>query len=316
MGDPAGIGPELCLQLLANTDIAQACTPVIFGDATLLERVAHATGLPLPNTVVSSPQDATSPALLDLATHLADDIQPAQVSPQAGKAAYFYLETAIAAALAQNVDAITTSPINKAALHLAKINFPGHTEILAHKTGTQNYCMMQYSQPITCSFVTVHVGYHEVPALLTTERILSVIELTHQALARIRGRDPKLLVCGLNPHAGEHGLFGNHEEETLITPAIEAARKKNITLEGPVPPDTAFTPARLKEFDAVVCMYHDQGHIPVKALAFDQAVNTTLGLPIVRTSVDHGTAFDIAWQNKANPNSLFAAIKLATQLAS
>lgn len=315
MGDPAGVGPELSLQLLANQDLAQLCTPVVFGDATILERVATTTGLPFPNTVVSSLNDANSPALLDLKTGLADNITPAQIDSAAGKAAYCYLEAAITAAQNQQVDAITTNPLNKAALHAAHIDFPGHTEILAHKTNTTDYCMMQVSNPITCSFVTVHVGYQEVPALLTIDRILTVIELTHKALTQIRGPEPKLLVCGLNPHAGEDGLFGNNEEENIIAPAIAAAREKKISAKGPVPPDTAFTPARLKEFDAVVCMYHDQGHIPVKALAFDQAVNTTLGLPIIRTSADHGTAFDIAWQNKANPSSLFAAVKLATQLA-
>jgi 4-hydroxythreonine-4-phosphate dehydrogenase len=315
MGDPAGVGPELCLKLLANDEIARLCTPVIFGDATLIERVANTTGLPLPHTVVSSLADATSPCLYNLTNGLADDIIPGQVNSEAGKAAYRYLEAAIDAAINHDVAAITTNPLNKEALHAAGIDFPGHTEILAAKTNTKNYCMMQYSDAITCSFATVHVGYHEVPALLTTQRILDVIQLTARALSRIRGREPKLLVCGLNPHAGEHGLFGNREEETIIIPAIDAARQRGITLEGPVPPDTAFTPARLKEFDAVVCMYHDQGHIPVKALAFDTAVNTTLGLPIIRTSVDHGTAFDIAWQAKANPSSLYAATRLAIQLS-
>jgi 4-hydroxythreonine-4-phosphate dehydrogenase len=174
--------------------------------------------------------------------------------------------------------------------------------------------MMQYSEEITCTFVTVHVGYREVPGLLTTGRILDVIDLTAECLARLRGRPPKIVVCGLNPHAGEHGLFGDREEERIIIPAIEAARAKGIQIEGPLPPDTAFLPWKRKATDAFVCMYHDQGHIPVKALAFDSAVNTTLGLPIVRTSVDHGTACDIAWQGKANPSSLFAAVRLALRL--
>jgi 4-hydroxythreonine-4-phosphate dehydrogenase len=154
-----------------------------------------------------------------------------------------------------------------------------------------------------------------VPALLTKERILDVIELTAQALKRLRGKEPKIVVCGLNPHAGEHGLFGDREEERIIIPAIDAARAQGIDIEGPLPPDTAFLPPKRKATDAFVCMYHDQGHIPVKALAFDSAVNTTLGLPIIRTSVDHGTACDIAWQGKANPSSLFAAVRLAVRLA-
>ena len=175
--------------------------------------------------------------------------------------------------------------------------------------------MMLTANEITCSLVTVHVGYGEVLKLLTTQRILDTIELTATALERIRGKKPRLLVCGLNPHAGEHGLFGDREEERIIIPAIEAARAKGLQVEGPLPPDTTFLPAKRRTTDAFVCMYHDQGHIPLKALAFDSAVNTTLGLPIIRTSVDHGTALDIAWQGKANPSSLFAAVRLAVKLA-
>jgi 4-phospho-D-threonate 3-dehydrogenase / 4-phospho-D-erythronate 3-dehydrogenase len=162
----------------------------------------------------------------------------------------------------------------------------------------------------------VHVGYHEVPALLHPARIVDVIELTAQALRRIRGREPRLLVCGLNPHAGENGLFGDREEERFIVPAIEQARARGHDVTGPVPGDTAFTPQARRRYDAVVCMYHDQGHIPVKMIAFDSAVNTTLGLPVLRTSVDHGTAFDIAWKGEASPNSLFAAVRLAATLSS
>jgi 4-hydroxythreonine-4-phosphate dehydrogenase len=176
--------------------------------------------------------------------------------------------------------------------------------------------MMQYSEEITCTFVTVHVGYADVPGLLSTERILDVIELTAEWLVKIRGHRPKLVVCGLNPHAGEHGLFGDREEERVILPAVQAACARGLDVEGPVPPDTAFLPSRRNVTDAFVCMYHDQGHIPVKALAFDTAVNTTLGLPIIRTSVDHGTALDIAWQGQARPASLLSAIRLAVRLAS
>jgi 4-hydroxythreonine-4-phosphate dehydrogenase len=167
---------------------------------------------------------------------------------------------------------------------------------------------------VRASFVTVHCGYAEVPGLLTKERIVDVIELTAEAMRRIRGTNPKLAVLGLNPHAGEHGLFGNGEEENIILPAIEAARARGLTVEGPLPPDTAFLPAKRRATDAFICMYHDQGHIPLKALAFDTAVNTTLGLPIIRTSVDHGTACDIAWQGKATGSSLFEAVRLAAKL--
>ncbi|MFV1994826.1 MAG: 4-hydroxythreonine-4-phosphate dehydrogenase PdxA [Verrucomicrobiales bacterium] len=317
MGDPAGIGPELCLRLLANEAISEHCQAIVFGDATVLERVAAKTSLPFPEHTITGIENAgDSPALLDLATGLADDVEPGRLSPEAGKAAFAYVEAAIAAALAGTVGGVTTAPLNKAALHAAGIDFPGHTEIFAERTGTERFCMMQYSEIITCSFVTVHVGYHEVPNLLTESRILDVIELTRDTLVKIRKREPALLVCGLNPHAGENGLFGNREEESIILPAIETARSRGFSVEGPVPPDTAFTPTRLAGCDAVVCLYHDQGHIPVKALAFDTAVNTTLGIPFPRTSVDHGTAFDIAWQGIAGPSSLFKAVELAAALAS
>jgi 4-hydroxythreonine-4-phosphate dehydrogenase len=322
MGDPAGVGPEVCLHLLADEQIARECTPVLFGDASILSRVARITNLPLPSSVISlsqfqeQPAAVSQPTVVDLKLLAADDVQPGQTSAVTGRAGYTYVDRAIDAALAGQVAAVSTAPLNKEAMHAAGINFPGHTEIFAARTNAARSCMMQYSEEITCTFVTVHVGYGEVPGLLTKERILDVIELTAAALKKLRGREPKIVVCGLNPHAGEHGLFGEREEEKVIIPAIEAARKQGLNMEGPLPPDTAFLPAKRKSTDAFVCMYHDQGHIPVKALAFDSAVNTTLGLPIIRTSVDHGTACDIAWQGKANPSSLFSAARLALRLIS
>ncbi len=320
MGDPAGVGPEVCLHLLADDAIAKECTPIVFGDAAILWRVAAAANLPLKGTVITPAEwEAThtaidQPSILDLQALNAVAVEPGKVNAATGKAAFTYVERAIDAALAGRVAAVSTAPLNKEALHAAGINFPGHTEIFAARTNSARSCMMQYSEEITCTFVTVHVGYREVPDLLTTQRILDVIDLTAEALEKLRGHKPKIVVCGLNPHAGEHGLFGDREEERIIIPAIEAARAKGISIEGPLPPDTAFLPPKRKSNDAFVCMYHDQGHIPVKALAFDSAVNTTLGIPIIRTSVDHGTACDIAWQGKANPSSLFAAVRLALRL--
>jgi 4-phospho-D-threonate 3-dehydrogenase / 4-phospho-D-erythronate 3-dehydrogenase len=320
MGDPAGIGPEVCLHLLADRQIATECVPVLFGDAGILQRVAEATNLPLNAPVISHDRwlsnwdQIDGPCIVDLQTLAASSVQPGVVGATTGRAGYTYVDRAIDAALAGQVAAVSTAPLNKEAMHAAGINYPGHTEIFAARTNAARSCMMQYSEEITCTFVTVHVGYHEVPGLLTKERILDVIELTAEALARLRGKPPMIVVCGLNPHAGEHGLFGDREEERIIIPAIEAARQQGITIEGPLPPDTAFLPWKRKATDAFVCMYHDQGHIPVKALAFDSAVNTTLGLPIVRTSVDHGTACDIAWQGKANPSSIFSAVRLALRL--
>jgi 4-hydroxythreonine-4-phosphate dehydrogenase len=205
--------------------------------------------------------------------------------------------------------------LNKEALHAAGHRYPGHTEIFAERMRAECSCMTFFSDELTCSLVSVHIGYHEVPAALTTRRILDVIDLTADAVRRQRGREPRLAVLGLNPHAGEHGLFGRGEEEHIIAPAVEAARANGLNIVGPLSPDTAFLPARRCETDAFICMYHDQALIPLKALAFDSAVNTTLGLPVVRTSVDHGTAFDIAWQGKASAENLFAAVRLAAKLS-
>lgn len=321
MGDPAGVGPEVCLQLLANEAICAFATPVIFGDTRVLSRCARQVGLPAPKRILSvmdwpeTCRTLDEPAVLDLLGFDPQDFTPGIVSARTGAAAYRYVEKSIEAALAGQVAAVATAPMNKEALRAAGILYPGHTEIFADKTGACRACMFQYSDEVRASFVTVHCGYHEVPALLTSERILDVIELTAAAMRRIRGTEPKIAVLGLNPHAGEHGLFGNREEENIIIPAIEAARARGITIEGPLPPDTAFIPAKRRSTDAFICMYHDQGHIPLKALAFDTAVNTTLGLPIIRTSVDHGTACDIAWQGKATSSSLVEAVRLAVKLA-
>lgn len=306
MGDPAGVGPELCVRALAEPSVLAACQPVVYGGAAILHAVAERLCLPAPARA----------AVLDLGQHPLAELTPGVISAATGQAAYAWFIRAIDDALAGRIDAITTTPLNKEALHLAGLRFPGHTEILATRTHAPRSCMMQYSPEITCTFVTTHVGYRDVPALLTIERITEVIDLTVEALRRLRGREPRLVICGLNPHAGEHGLFGDREEERIIMPAVAAARARGITIEGPVPPDTAFLPWKREVTDAFVCLYHDQGHIPLKALAFDHAVNTTLGLPIIRTSVDHGTALDIAWQGKANPGSLYAALHLAAKLAS
>lgn len=321
MGDPAGVGPEVCLKLLERTAALSPCTPLFIGDAAVLRRVAAQCRLPLPALTVSAADwpavhsQIDQPAIIDLATLDAASIRPGCVDAATGLASYRYIDFAINAALARQVDAVTTGPIHKEALHAAGIPFPGHTEIFASRTQAERSCMMLTSEQITCSFVTAHVGYRDVPGLLSIERIRDVIELTADALRRIRGRPPKLLVCGLNPHAGEHGLFGDREEERLIAPAVEQARAAGIDVAGPLPPDTVFLPERRRTTDGFICMYHDQGHIPLKALAFDLAVNITLGLPIIRTSVDHGTACDIAWQGQADVSSLVQAVQLATRLA-
>jgi 4-hydroxythreonine-4-phosphate dehydrogenase len=321
MGDPAGIGPEICLLALTNPDIARACVPFVFGDAALLSRVADEVGLEPPEHVIPWAEWETSwelfekPAVVDLGVIAADAVTPGTMDARCGQASYEYVTRAIDAALAGQVAGVTTAPIHKEALRAAGLPFPGHTEIFAERMGAERSCMMLTSELLTCSFVTVHVGYRDVPGLLSVERVRDVIELTEAAMRRLRGNPPKLVVCGLNPHAGEHGLFGDGEEERFIVPAVQWAREQGMDIEGPLPPDTAFLATRRRDTDAFVCMYHDQGHIPLKALAFDEAINITLGLPKVRTSVDHGTAFDIAWKGRANPNSLFEAILLAARLA-
>lgn len=321
MGDPAGVGPEICLQALGNAEILGQCTPVVFGDKDVLNQCAKHLNVAAPTHVLSDADlsvlaTVEEPSVVHVNALESSQFKPGQIDANTGGASYAYINRAIDAALGGQVSAVTTAPINKEALSLAQIKFPGHTEIFAHRAGSKRWCMMQYSEEITCTFVTVHVGYSQAPELMTTERILEVIQLSSENLERIRGHKAKVVVCGLNPHAGEKGLFGNREEERFIIPAIEQARQEGIDVEGPLPPDTAFLPRKRKTTDVFVCMYHDQGHIPVKALAFDSAVNTTLGLPIVRTSVDHGTALDIAWQGKATPASLYSAIRLAIKLSS
>jgi 4-hydroxythreonine-4-phosphate dehydrogenase len=253
--------------------------------------------------------------VVDCAAIQANSIRPGEVSAACGKAAYTYIEQAIQSALAGQIAGVVTAPIHKEALRLSGVPHPGHTEILAALTGARRSCMMLYSEALTVSMVTTHIGFTEVPNRLSTERVLDVIELTAEAMERLLGRPARLGVCGLNPHAGEHGLFGKREEERFVQPAIKEARSRGFAVDGPLPPDAAFTPGQRKRFDAIVTLYHDQGHIPFKMLAFDTGVNLTLGLPIVRASVDHGTAFDIAWKGLADPTSLYEAIRVAARLA-
>jgi 4-hydroxythreonine-4-phosphate dehydrogenase len=321
MGDPAGIGPEICLQALRSPRVFASCTPVLFGDVTVLNRAAQAAGNPgVDGRVISISElnglsEINEPLVVDCNAIDAAAIEPGKISAACGKAGYAYIEAAIKAALAGKIDGVVTAPIHKESLNLSGVKFPGHTEIFTALTGAKRSCMMLYSDKLTVSMVTTHIGYHEVPGKLSIDRVLNVIELTAQAMRQLLGREPAIGVCGLNPHAGEHGLFGNHEEEIFVEPAVQLARERGLRVEGPLVPDAAFTNGQRKKFDAIVTLYHDQGHIPFKMLAFDTGVNITLGLPIIRTSVDHGTAFDIAWQGKAQATSLFSAIDVAAGLA-
>jgi 4-hydroxythreonine-4-phosphate dehydrogenase len=242
-------------------------------------------------------------------------IKPGKGSATCGRAAYIYIEKAIEAALAGKIEGVVTAPIHKESLNLSGVKFPGHTEIFTALTKAPRSCMMLYSDKITVSMATTHIGYYEVPEKLSVERVLNVIELTAATMRLMLQREPNIGICGLNPHAGEHGLFGQNEEEKFVEPAVKQARKKKLSVTGPLVPDAVFTTAQRRKYDAIVTLYHDQGHIPFKMLAFDTGVNITLGLPIIRTSVDHGTAFDIAWQGKADATSLYSAIKVAVDLA-
>lgn len=320
MGDPAGIGPEICLRLLAHQPTLELCRPVIFGDAAILTAVARTCRLRFSVPILAASQwpdghrSLVGPAVLNLQKIGVSEVTPGVVSAATGRASHAYILAAIRAALAGEVAGVVTAPIHKEALHAAGVPHPGHTEIFAEETKAARTCMMLTSPELTCSLATIHVSLREVPSLLTTAGILDAIELTAAAMERLRGRKPRLAVCGLNPHAGEGGLFGD-EEERIIRPAIAAATARGYDVVGPLPPDTAFRPELRQETDAYICMYHDQGLIPLKMLAFDEGVNVTLGLPIVRTSVDHGTACDIAWQGKASATSLIEAVRLAARLS-
>jgi len=320
MGDPAGIGPEICLRALHDPQVLKICVPVLFGDTGVVERVSKNAGRlrPVHRMDISewaSTPSVSEPLIVDCGAIDAKKVKPGKVSAACGRAGYIYIEKAIEAALAKKISGVVTAPIHKESLNLSGVKHPGHTEIFTALTNAKRSCMMLHSDKITVSMVTTHIGYFEVPKRLSVERVLNVIELTAATMRQILHREPRIGVCGLNPHAGEHGLFGQREEEKFVVPAVALARKKKIYAAGPLVPDAVFTTGQRKKYDAIVCLYHDQGHIPFKMLAFDTGVNVTLGLPIVRTSVDHGTAFDIAWQGKADSTSLFSAIVVATRLA-
>ncbi|HAS83579.1 MAG TPA: 4-hydroxythreonine-4-phosphate dehydrogenase PdxA [Verrucomicrobia bacterium] len=321
MGDAAGIGPELCLRVMASPAVTTACRPVVFGNTALLRRVAAVCGVPLEATCITAAQFAAtglppggSSVVVDVDGLDADAVQPGRVQAACGAAAARYVELAVRAAQSGTVQAIVTAPLHKEALQRADVPYAGHTEMLAALTGTSTYCMMMASAEINVCLATTHIALAEVPARLTPSRVLEVIRLADDAMRRMGVGQPRLTVCGLNPHAGEHGLFGD-EEARIIQPAVDKARALGFRVSDPLPPDTAFIPAQRRQTDAYVVMYHDQGLIPFKMLAFETGVNVTLGLPVVRTSVDHGTAFDIAWKGQASAASMTQAIQTALHLA-
>jgi len=332
IGDPAGIGPELALRAASRIDEFPDVELVLIGEVALLARVAACVGLPLPQ--VMTPDDWATPrneetSYLEQPNHWrakivstgnlnADSVVAGKWSRETGEASCHWVCCAAEATLAGKLDAMVTGPIQKEAWNAAGIEYPGHTELLAELTAATRVRMMLTSDEISCVLATVHIPLADVASRLTIDDVFESIQLGAIALEkrclRKFNAPPRITVCGLNPHAGEHGLMGYQEEEHIIEPAIRRARAVGIDVTGPLSPDTAFLPARRQMTDVYVCMYHDQGLIPLKALAFDEAVNVTLGLPIIRTSVDHGTAMDIAWKGIASESSLLAAIRMAREL--
>jgi 4-phospho-D-threonate 3-dehydrogenase / 4-phospho-D-erythronate 3-dehydrogenase len=281
VGDPAGIGPEIVAAAAGAADVRAVCDPVIFGP---------------------SPDEARARFSLG------------RVSAEAGQAAFDSLVAAVRAAERGEVDGVATGPVSKEAFAAAGLPWKGHTDLLGHLTGASRVAMMFHSEPLRVVLATVHVALREVPDLLTTTGLLALLQLTHQSLPAFGYPSPRIAVAGLNPHAGEHGLMGIEDDE-VIAPAVAAARDLGLDVAGPIPGDTVFLRAVRGEFDVVVATYHDQGLIPVKLLAFGTSVNVTLGLPIIRTSVDHGTAFDIAGRGVADASSMRSATMLAARLA-
>jgi len=318
MGDAAGIGAEIIVKALADKAISETCKPIVIGDAKMLEKMIRILGLSSKTHPVESVEEAyfqegTIDCLdLDL---LPNDIQFGELSPVAGDAAFRYLEKAISLAKSRRIDAICTAPLNKEALHMGGHNYPGHTEILAELTGTQDYAMMLSSPLLRVILVTIHVGLLKAVELITPDRVYKTIYLANHVLHEMGFAQPKIAVCGINPHAGEGGLFGCREEEEKIVPAIRRALQEGMAVSGPHPADTVFYWATQGIYDIVVATYHDQGLIPIKTLSIKTGVNITVGLPLIRTSVDHGTAFDIAGKGIADAEGMKSAIRQATELA-
>ena len=319
MGDPAGVGPEVTAKAMANDGVWRCCRPLVVGDGDVLRRTAAMLDLGSIWHAVTELADAhfdpDAPDVYDLRSLDLASFQPAKVSATAGMAAIAYVEQATSLALSGQVDAIATGPINKASLRIAGSPHIGHTEMLAALTAAQRVTTMLATPGLRVVHVTRHVPLCDVASHITRERVLDTIRLTDAGLEEMGISEPRVAVAALNPHGGDEGLVGQ-EEITVIGPAVESAQELGIDAHGPIPADSVFFRAIRGEFDAVVAMYHDQGHIPIKTHGFERSVTVTLGLPIVRTSVDHGTAFDIAWQGVADEASMVEAIQLAARLVS
>jgi len=327
LGDPAGIGPEIIVGAWNRAGVHESCRPVVIGHPELLRRAAELRGIGARVVEIASPEEAIPSAdvipCLACGSDDALEVRPGTIDARAGQAAYEAIVVAARLALDHHVDAITTAPLHKEALHAAGHHYPGHTELLAELCGVDDFAMMLYLGPspavrgpagVAVVHVTLHTALRNVFGQLSQEAVLAKSWLAHRFMSRVKGSPPRIAVCALNPHGGEGGLFGD-EEQTIIRPAVERGRAEGLDLDGPLPTDTLMVRARDGDWDAVVAMYHDQGHIALKLLGMYRAVNVTLGLPIIRTSVAHGTAFDLAWRGVAEVGSMIEALRVASRLA-
>ncbi len=318
MGDAAGIGPEIIIKSLGHADLYDCCRPLVIGDAGRLAEARCIVDSKLEINAIDKVCQAKFQFgivdCIDLKL-IPKGLPWGQLSPVCGDAAYQYLFRAVELAKTGEIDAICTAPLNKEALQAGGHFFPGHTEMLAHLTGTPEVSMMLSTPKLKVIHVTAHIGLIDAITKIEPGLVERTIARAHQTLTRAGIAQPRIGVCGINPHAGEHGLFGHGEEESKIEPAVRACQARGWDVQGPLPADTLFFRAGRGDFDIVVAMYHDQGHGPVKVLGIDAGVNITVGLPVIRTSVDHGTAFDIAGTGKADERSLLAALSKAIELA-
>ncbi|MDT6960201.1 4-hydroxythreonine-4-phosphate dehydrogenase PdxA [Cupriavidus sp. SZY C1] len=318
MGDATGIGPEVIVKSLAHDSVYAQCRPLVIGDARRLEQAGKLVGSTLKVRAIATPEEAQfAPGTIDCIDLglIPEDLPFGKLSAVAGDAAFRYIERAVQLTQQEKIDAICTAPLNKEALHAGGHKFPGHTEMLAHLTGTPEVSMMLVAPKLRVIHVTTHIGLMDAIRKIEPGLVQRTIERGNTTLQRAGIARPRIGVCGINPHAGENGLFGQGEEEQKIIPAVEALRAQGLDVEGPLPADTLFYRAGRGDFDLVVAMYHDQGHGPVKVLGLEAGVNITVGLPVIRTSVDHGTAFDIAGKGIADERSLLEALRQGAELA-
>lgn len=324
VGDVAGVGPEIALKVASTIDVASRCQPILIGPVDALRRIGDTVDVPLPPVAsleTLGDHRYASALIIDCGRVDVENLVPGRFSAQTGLASFQAVKWAIEQTLSGTFAGIVTGPIQKEAWHLAETGYLGHTELLADQTGTLEFSMMLSGSSCSTVLATIHLPLADAVAALSVPRVAQAISQGGLAMERRHRRPPRITVLGLNPHAGEHGLLSHGEEERFIVPAINQVRSwsdcnnRRWQLTGPVPPDTAFTPAMRERTDVHICMYHDQGLIPLKALSFDDAVNVTLGLPIVRTSVDHGTALDLAWKGIANTSSMRSAIDMAIDLS-